>query len=33
MARSALETIGAGELLDVRPATMHDVVHRESNSA
>jgi hypothetical protein len=33
MARSALETIDAGGLLDVRPATIHDVVHRESHTA
>ena len=33
MARSALDSIGAGRLLDVRPTTIHDSVQRESHTA
>jgi hypothetical protein len=33
MARSALDSIGAGRLLDVRPTTIHDSVQKESHTA
>ena len=33
MARSALDSIGAGGLLDVRPTTIHDTAQRETHTA